>query len=478
MLLKNTALFSVGEFASRAGKLLSVYVVAMAMAKSDFGTYAFVLSLSLVVVTLFDFGDNSLVLLRLTRSKFASLLSYFYLAKLTTTVCCSILVLVAYYFAGHVGGLYPAVLPAFLAFCVTWDVQTFLCNAQRARHDFAGEMWSKIIANFGFLAALLVVIALHTRISVSIALWVQALAFVIGIGFSFRRLHPYLPHILPPRRHAWRGVKAILRIGAPMTLAASVGVLQASIDSLVLGGSSHLDANASFTIAQRMAQMTYLPLGVLVSVALPYLSEGLQSGKRALDAKKLDQAFLSLVMAGAVIAQVFVLIGEWVIPHALGPRYGDVAQYNQVLALYIIPIYIFPVLTGLLWVMRVVVATQSLYGVSTLLSLILDIVAIQHFGPFAVVWVAVIVNWALVISFVLLYRLRIRSWPLRWPTVLVGLLGTVAIGIPRLIWSGVGVGESVLRALIALAFLIVLSVATWRRRIFLRNLAGHSGTPQ
>jgi O-antigen/teichoic acid export membrane protein len=477
MLLKNTALFSIGEFASRAGKLLSVYVVAMLMAKSDFGTYAFVLSLSLVVMTLFDFGDNNLVLLRLTRAKFASLLPYFYLAKIITTVCCSVLLLIAYYFAGHIGGLYPAVLPAFLLFCVSGDVQTFLCNAQRSRHDFAGEMWSKIIANFGFLAALLAVVALRTHVSVSVALWVQSLAFVIGAGFSFRRLRPHLKGILPLWRHALRGVKAILRIGAPMTLAASVGVLQASIDSLVLGGTSHLDANASFTIAQRMAQMTYLPLGILVSVALPYLSEGLRSGKRAPDVKKLDQIFLGLVMTGAVIAQIFVLIGEWVIPYALGPRYADVAQYSQVLALYIIPIYVFPVLTSLLWVMRVVVATQSLYGISTLLSLVLDLVAIQHYGPFAVVWVAVIINWALAISFVLLYRLRIASWPLRWPTVVVGLAGTASIAVPRLIWSGVGTTESVLRTLIALTFLLVLFAMAWRRRGFIRNLAQHRGTP-
>lgn len=478
MLLKNTALFTVGEFASRAGKLLSVYVVALLMSKSDFGTYGFVLSLSLVVMTLFDFGDNSLVVLRLTRSKFSRLLPYFYVAKMTTTFGCGVLVVVAYRFAGHVGGLYPAMLLAFLVYCVTADVQTFLCNAQRARHDFQGEMWSKIIASFGFLTALLIVVVLGMRISVTVALWVQAAAFIVGAMFSFLRILPYLARILPPTRHVRRGVKAILMIGAPMTLATSVGVLQASIDSLVLGGTSHLDANASFTITQRMMQMTYLPIGILVSVALPYLSEGLKSGKRALSSKALDQAFMMLVIAGAVVAQIFVLLGEWAIPYALGQRYADVAQYSEVLALYIIPIYIFPVLTGLLWVMRVVVAAQTLYGLSTVVSFILDVVAIRYFGAFAVVWVAVAINWALLICFILLYRLRVRAWPLRWPTALMGVAGAFSIALPRLLWSRAGLGESALRALIALAFLALLAAMIWWQRHFIRKLAIHRGVPQ
>src|SRR5476649_2448091 len=113
MLLKNTAIYSIGEFAGRVGKLLSLYLVTLLMSKSEFGTYAFIISAALVVITLFDFGDNTLVVLRLTRAKFSRLLPYFYLAKLTTTISCSALLLIGYFIIGPVGGLYASMLPSF-----------------------------------------------------------------------------------------------------------------------------------------------------------------------------------------------------------------------------------------------------------------------------------------------------------------------------------------------------------------------------
>jgi hypothetical protein len=90
----------------------------------------------------------------------------------------------------------------------------------------------------------------------------------------------------------------------------------------------------------------------------------------------------------------------------------------------------------------------------------------------------VAVNWALLICFILLYRLRITTWPLRWPTALIGLTGGFSILLPRLLWTGATLAEGMLRALIALALLGLLGSIVWRQRHFVRQLAMHRGAPQ
>lgn len=442
MLIRNTWIYLFGEILNRGGKFLAIYMMATLMAKTEFGRYSFVLSICLVVLVFFDFGVNSLVILRTTWKRVGHLIPLFQLTKLVVTLFVCLALASGEVTFGLIDPIDGRNFTPFLLLCVGWDLQTFTGSALRARLNYVGEMVTKAIANVGFLLVLLVAVLIGLSLDLTAALWLQSAATIVGSIYGLLALRRGLKRWLPPLRHARRGLKSIVKIGAPMTLATSGGVLQLAIDSLVLGSNNYLDANASYTLVQRMGQFAQLPMLVVLFAALPYVVEQLKGGIRRPNVDLLRTIVMLLTWSGIAIGHFFVLAAEWAIPYALGDRYDDVGIYGAVLGLYIIPLYIYPVLTNLLSAMRLVVGVQSLAAASTMVSLILDLIVIRLYGPYAVAWVAVAVAWLFLVACIVFYRIRGCDWPIDLSIFLLAMIGTVTIALPRLM--GMGSREEVL----------------------------------
>jgi O-antigen/teichoic acid export membrane protein len=344
----------------------------------------------------------------------------------------------------------PDVLAPFLLLCIGWDASAFLGNALRTRLNFVGDFLIKIIANGSFLTVLTTLSLIDARINIAQVLWLQAASFVPACLLGFYWTLQGVERALPATRHAKRGLLSLARIGTPMALAASVGVGQVSIDSIVLGAGAHMEVNASFTLVNRLGQMAQLPVNILIFSGLPYIVDALRGGK--VPDKNLLHIVVALLIGSAiVVANIFILANEWLVPFALGPQYSDVVYFAPWMGFYIIPLYIYPLYSNLLSAMRRVVVTQAISALATIMNLLLDIFVIRLHGPYAVAWVAGSMHWVLLTAFAGYYRWQVGYWPMSKTNVVFAIFGGAAILLPAFFMTPTTLAEGLMRSALALS---------------------------
>lgn len=469
MIVKNSAFLLLGEAVNRGGKMLGFYVVALLLQKTMFGAYSFLISLSVPVMVALDFGLNSVIVYRTSPSRYRRLMPFFLLLK-TMVVALVCLGLTGLQSLFH---LIPVAAPEFAAFlflCLGYDLQIFMSNSLRTGLDFSGDFWLKLLSNCLFLVALILVLAFHSRLSVTIALWLQAAAFLLSAAWALPRLLAMLPRRVPLRRHRSKGLKAVARISAPMAIAGSAGLLQPSIDSLVLGSTRHFETNASFTLVNRLNQFAQLPVNILIFSGLPYLVEHLGGVRKTIDRKTLWAVVSLLIVVGAIASQAFVLVIEWLIPWMLGRQYSDTVSYAAVLSLYVVPLYVYSLLLNLLCIVRQVVATQLIMAAGTLLGLGLDIWVIRTAPASQIMWVTVAGQWFLLGLFTAYYRIKLREWPFGPVQLCLIGLSTLALLVPWLSFGEANWRESLVRCVILTATISAGAVLALRHKPLILGL--------
>ena len=269
------------------------------------------------------------MLFRSSWRRFERLAPFFIVEKLAVVLfTSSVTVLLAFVF--HPFGASTQLVFSFALLCIGWDLQAFSSNALRSVLNFSGEFWTKSLGATGFPVVLAVTGLTGGSLSVPQLCLLQG-GFLLVAGFAgVLLLRRNVPSLVPPRRHIRRGLLALGKIGAPLTLAASAGVLQTSIDSIVLGSKNLLETNASFTLVNRLGQIVQLPVNIVMFAALPYIVDKLDRGRRAPDGSLLRLATKILVSSACAAAQIFILAVVVTVPALLGDKYSDVRIFGEV----------------------------------------------------------------------------------------------------------------------------------------------------
>lgn len=431
MLMRNAKVYALGEFSNRMGKALAIFLLAYLMAKEQFGMYSYILASSGILVALLDAGLNTLVILRASVRRFRNVFKLFVLAKLTSIFivvsCCLVLNQITPLFDNvSVSIAGPLLL---LSLCL--DSQAFIGNALRARLDYLGDAVVKIIASAGFMLLLVALTLAHLQLEAVTALWSQALMIGMAIGFGAWRIWNVRTDLANPRSHTMRGVRSIFAISLPFAISSFGASFFNTIDTLVLGTLSQFNANATFNLVHRIGLMSHLPIGILVGFVLPYLTAQLgRSHAKAQDKKLIDWMVALAALAGLGIGQIFVLGVEYILVPTIGSQYAEATQLAATLSLYVVPIYVYSILTTFLTAQRFILSPSLCFAAATLVSAGLGYVVVSQFSPLDVAYVSAFSNWLLMCGFCVLYRKRIGDWPLRPATAgLIVLAGTCTLAL-------------------------------------------------
>ena len=431
MTISKATVYALGEFSNRIGKILAIFLLAYVLDKQQYGIYAYILASSGVLVALLDAGLNTLLILRASVQRFGNIFAMFALAKLF-----AIFIVVAGFFFVNLStpllnNVEASIVVPLVLLSLSLDSQAFIGNALRARLDYLSDSLVKIIASAGFLILLVVLILAHLQLNAVSALWSQATMIGFAVGFGAWRLWAVRADLANPRSHAARGVRAILAISLPFAISSFGASFFNTIDTLVLGSLSEFNANATFSLVHRIGLMSHLPIGILVGFVLPYLTAQFgRSQARRPDRSIVDWMIVLAALAGFSIGQIFVLGVENILVPLLGNQYSEAAHVAATLSLYVVPIYVYSIVTTILTAKRFILSPSLFFAAATMVSAGLDYLVVSHFPPLNVAYVSAFSNWLLMCAFCALYRNRMGEWPLRPRTAaLILLAGICTLGL-------------------------------------------------
>jgi O-antigen/teichoic acid export membrane protein len=464
MMIRKASVYALGEFSNRIGKALAIFLLAYLLAKEQYGIYNYILASSGVLVALLDAGVNTLVILRASMQRFGKLFALFALSKLVAVV----VVVTGFFLLNLVTPILDnvdaAIVVPLVLLSLSLDSQAFVSNALRARFDYMGDALVKLIASAGFLVLLVALILGGVQLNAVNALWAQATMIGLAVGFGAWRIWVARAELCSPRSHSARGVRTVLAISLPFAISSFGASFFNTIDTLVLGSLSEFNASATFSLVHRIGLMTQLPIVILIGCVLPYLTA--QFGKsqaKPPDRQLVDWTILLAALAGLVMGQVFVLGVENILVPLLGAPYAEAAHVAATLSLYVVPIYVYPIVTIILTAKRFILSPSLFFAAATLSSAGLDYVVISRFAPLDVAWVSAFSNWLLMCALCALYRHRIGEWPLRPRTAaLIAAAGVCMLALNQL---DPGSMNSLIRALLLLGSFAAATTLLQQKRL-------------
>lgn len=422
-MIKSFSFYSLSEIISRLGKISFLFLLAFLQIKSEYGFYNYLLSISSILIILFDGGINTFVTTRTKNKNLKHIFNVFLHAKVTIVVLITTLFLLLR--LKYFGNIPNLLFISALILGILWDFCSFLGNTLRSRFDFYGESILKIISTVIPFICILIIVFFRTNISSLDALVSQIIGFLLaniwGIymtnkNIKISRISPKFQKVIIP----------LIGSGFLITIAASGGTLLSSIDAIILGSYHQLNFLATFSIANKVAQMAYIPLGIIIGFFMPYLVNQYGGGR------KFEPILISRISAaafflGIVLSQLYIICVDFFITFFLNSKFQDINQFTNFMSYMIIPNCIHPIF----WVIFATKKNNFLLQLPTAITVCIvglyDYICIESFGVNYIKWSPLIANLFILIFFIVLYRFKYKIMPFTFNMLLYFILGMTFI---------------------------------------------------
>jgi O-antigen/teichoic acid export membrane protein len=408
-MIKSFSFYSFGEIFSRLGKILFLFILAIIQSKSDYGMFNYLFSIVGLFVVFFDCGLSTYMVVRAKPKNIEYLFNVFLHAKITviSLVFLSTIFLIKFnYIFNKINFVYSLYI---IGLAILWDLSVFIGSALRSRFDFFGDSVIKILSSFIPFLFLIIFSYKKSTIGIEEALLSQILGFLVADLWGLNRANS---------SHRIQKISARLKtkiiplifMGFMISIAASGAVLLSSIDALILGYFSKLEFLASFSIANKIALMAYIPLGIIIGYLMPFFVKYYR-GDRQFDITFLNNIFIASIFAGLFLTQIYIFGIDFIAANILHAKYQDLITFSSAMSFMILPNFIHPVFWAILASKRSTLAVQMPPAITTLIIIIYDIVSITHFNENYVKWSPFIANSFILLIFILFFRYKYKYLP-------------------------------------------------------------------
>jgi len=414
-MIKSFSFYSFAEIFSRLGKILFLFTLAIIQSKSDYGMFNYLFSIVGLLVVFFDCGITTYVVVRAKPSNVKYLFNVFLHTKLTviSLVFLSLFFLIKFnYIFNKINFFYCLYI---IGLAVLWDLSVFVGSSLRSRFDFFGDSVIKILSSFIPFLFLIIFKYKESTIGIEEALLSQILGFLIAdLWGLFRVNSKHRIQKISPRLKS--KIIPLIASGFMISIAASGAVLLSSVDAFILGYFSKLEFLATFSIANKIALMAYIPLGIIIGYLMPFFVKYYR-GNQQFNLIFLNNIFIACIFAGLFFTQIYIFGINFVATNILHVKYLDLVSFSHAISFMILPNFIHPIFWAILASKGNTLAVQMPSAITTFVIIIYDIVSITYFNENCLKWSPFIANSFILLIFIVFFKYKNRHLPFTIKTI-------------------------------------------------------------
>ena len=405
---KQIGIYTIGELFNRASKIASIFILATIMTKTEFGKYNYIIALTSFFLVTFDFGINMMLILRGSNDKLRRLFSIFIYSKLLIyvfTIPC--IIFLKYNIPAKDGNSSMMLLYAAIAVSLCIDLHSFFTFANRANLNYLAEAKAKLIAAVVFLGILFALGITKAKIDVYQAILIQCISLLVALTYAVYCIINFGVDIYGVNRNIIRGVKAVLALSIPYTVAAVLAALFNSIDQMIIGQYSEFEYLATFAVVQKIIILMFIPASIIQSYIFPHIA----TIKYVDGANGYLENYLKFALyLGIALSQICILGVEFIVmPFLIDKGYGDILDLTRIMILCLPFMYLHSVFWTLLMARRMTVLANMPATLIVLLIAVVDIMVLEFNEKEFLVWSPVLANILLLIGLAWLYHRRIEA---------------------------------------------------------------------
>ena len=374
-IIKNVFWLFSGKAIGRVLRAILIVVAARVLGATDWGIFAYAMSLTATFTILSDIGINALLVRENNRNSklITKYLATGLVVKLSLIFALSVFVVL---FQDVIVRVPEAIvfIPLIIIIFTLDSLRNFVSALARSLERMDIDAKGQIVTNASIVGLGLLFLSIHPTSSALV------LSYVIGTFIG-------LIAIFIPLRNYFRGlvkefnrklVKEIIVSAWPFGMVSLMGVIMINTDIIVLGAMTSATEIGLYAAAQKPVQLLYLIPSLLVAAFFPTLSR--EAGEANQFRNTLEKGLKSVYLFAIPLSIGGVLAARSVISILYGPEF--LMSYLSFALLSLTFLFIFPLsfFTSALFAQN---KQKSFYGylaIGVLMNVVLNIIFIPHIG--------------------------------------------------------------------------------------------------